>query len=45
MKNKRILVLSLLCVITLIALIVNGYYFNKKLEENNNKAITSILYI
>ncbi len=45
MKNKRILVLSLLCVITLVALIVNGYYFNKKLEENNNKAITSILYI
>ncbi len=45
MKNKRILVLSLLCIITLIALIINGYYFNKKLEENNNKAITSILYI
>ena len=45
MKNRRVLVISILCIITLVALILNGYYFNKRLEENNNKAITAILYI
>ena len=45
MKNKRVLIVSILCIVVLISLIINGYFFNKRLEENNNKAITSILYI
>ncbi len=44
MKNRRIIIF-VLCIITLGALIVNGYCFNKKIKENNNKAIASILYI